>query len=124
MLQIAPDAKNETETAEDDPIYCAGCGHLITRERWAISIDGHERVFINPAGRVFRIRCFDEAPGAADTGDPTKEHTWFPGYAWNFALCRVCDAHLGWRFVGGQAPPVFYGLIKTALTTAPSDGQG
>lgn len=31
-------------------------------------------------------------------GDPTEEHTWFPGYAWRMAHCRACQRHLGWGF--------------------------
>lgn len=123
MLDQAPDTDIETVTVTDDAIYCAACGHLLTRERWAISMDGHERVFINPAGRVFRIRCFSEAPGSTDIGDPTTDHTWFPPYAWNFAICGGCNAHIGWHYVDGEQPRAFYGLMKTALTSAPPNGH-
>ena len=124
MLQIAPENETEDETKTDDAVYCARCGHLLTRNRWAINIGGFERVFINPAGRVFRIVNFVEAPGVADEGDPTEEHTWFTGYAWNFGICLGCGVHVGWRFTGDQSPALFYGLIKTALTSSPADGQG
>ncbi len=124
MLQKAPKSKKKTEAdaGTDDAIYCAQCSHLLTRMRWAVDIGGHERVFINPAGRVFRISCFKEAPGAHDEGTPTEEFTWFPGYAWNLALCRGCGVHLGWRFEGNDLPAVFFGLIKSALTQSPSGG--
>ena len=112
------------ETDTDDALYCTGCGHLLTRTRWAIDIGGHERVFINPAGRVFRIACFKEAPGTADWGLGTSEHTWFSGYAWTIQLCGSCGAHAGWRFDGSATPPVFFGLNKTALTQSPGGGQG
>lgn len=124
MLQIAPKDADEQEIGTDDALYCAGCGHLLTRTHWAVDVGGHERVFINPAGRVFRIQCFKEAPGAEDEGIPTEEHTWFTGYAWNLALCLGCGGHLGWRFTGAQSPQVFFGLIKTALTARPGGGQG
>ncbi len=122
MLQIAPDADIETEEKTDDGVYCAGCGHLVTRTRWALDLGGHERVFINPAGRLFRVRLFRDAPGAADMGTPTVEATWFPGYAWNFALCHGCSRHLGWRFTGDDAPMLFFGLIKGMLTQTPQPG--
>ncbi len=125
MLQKAPkeEKKTEADAGTDDAIYCAKCGHLLTRMRWAVDIGGHERVFINPAGRVFRVACFKEAPGAEDVGEPTDEHTWFPDYEWNFALCRGCGEHLGWRFAGNAPPAVFFGLIKTALTQSPPGGE-
>lgn len=125
MLQKTPEAEmhSKVETGTDDAIYCAGCGHLLTRMRWAVDVGGHERVFINPAGRVFRLACFREAPGAEVVGTPTDEHSWFPGYTWNFALCLGCGQHLGWRFIGEASPPVFFGLIKTALTASPTGGQ-
>lgn len=123
VLQIAPNEEIDAETGSDDPIFCAACRHLVTRGRWSIDMGGHERVFINPAGRVFRIRCFDDAPGVENIGTPTLEHTWFPGYAWTFAHCRGCTRHIGWCFVGDKAPHEFYGLIKSALTTNPNVGQ-
>lgn len=123
MLDQAPEIDIKTTDTTDDAIYCAACGHLLTRTRWAISMDGHERVFINPAGRVFRIRCFSEAPGTSHLGDLTTDHSWFPSHAWDFAICGGCDNHVGWRYVGESAPQVFYGLMKTALTGTPTNGQ-
>lgn len=117
MLEKSPDVDIQKEADEDldDAVHCRACNHLITRTRWAIDMGGHERVFINPAGRVFRIACYREAPGCGDEGMPTEEHTWFPGYAWNLAICLGCGGHMGWRFIGDVALPVFFGLIKTGL---------
>lgn len=116
----APAPGAAIQEREDDPLYCARCGHLVTRGRWAFAPDGgHERVFFNPAGHVFRLRCFTEAPGASDSGPPTDAFTWFKGYDWNFALCRGCSEHLGWRYTGAAAPPLFWGLIKDRLSSQP-----
>lgn len=123
MLDQAPTIDSITEDKTDDALYCTDCGHLITRTRWVISKCGHERVFINPAGRVFRICCFSDAPGVITLGEPTVEHTWFPPFAWNFAMCDGCGIHTGWRFVDENAQDCFFGLMKTALTTAPNDRQ-
>ncbi|MDD9877002.1 MAG: cereblon family protein [Magnetovibrio sp.] len=125
MLQVSPDAELETETDErtDDAIYCARCHGVVTRGRWALSVDGHEHVFFNPAGVVYRIVCFTEAPGAADIGEPTDEFTWFKGYLWSFALCAGCGEHLGWRYAGDGDPAVFFGLIKNRLSAAPPAGR-
>ncbi|MEQ8504448.1 MAG: cereblon family protein [Rhodospirillales bacterium] len=110
----------ETEDAPDDALYCVRCGHLVTRSRWAHTPEGgHERVCANPAGRMFKVVSFLEAPGAGDQGSPTDEFSWFPGYAWNFALCRNCSEHLGWRYTSDLDPPLFWGLIKDRLTRQP-----
>lgn len=122
MFDAEQDTAPAAETVEkpDDALYCARCGHLVTRRRWAFAPDGgHERVCANPAGRLFTVVCFLEAPGAADCGTPTEEFTWFRGHAWNFAHCRCCSEHLGWRYTGGAAPPVFWGLIKDRLSSLP-----
>lgn len=127
MLQKAPETSpdDDLDEALDDAITCAACGHLVTRTRWRLSMDGHEHTFFNPAGRVFTVLCFREAPGAADRGDPTDEFTWFKGYDWNFALCRGCGEHLGWRFTGALDPPLFFGLIKPKLSSQPTpNGAG
>ena len=125
MLQVLPDAELETEQDEkaDDAVHCVQCGHLVTRTRWALSMGGHEHVFFNPAGVIFRVVCFAEAPGAADEGTPTDEFTWFKDYLWNFARCRGCGAHLGWRFSGNDDPQVFFGLIKSRLTDMPASRE-
>jgi hypothetical protein len=58
------------------------------------------------------VLCFSEAPGAADVGDATSEASWFPGYAWTFAICQKCHNHLGWWYNGKDR---FAGLIATRL---------
>lgn len=118
MLQISPDSalKPASEETTDDGLFCARCDTLVTRTRWTMSMDGHEHAFFNPAGLVFRILCFSEAPGAQDRGAPTDEFTWFPGYQWIIACCAGCGEHLGWRYLGGTHPQGFFGLIKDRLT--------
>ncbi len=123
MLQIKPEDETPTDTEEktDDALYCARCGHLVTRTRWKIYMGGSERVFTNPAGFTFRVVCFSDAPGASAEGEPTAEHTWFAGYQWNFALCRGCGGHLGWHFrqeTGGADQ--FFGLVKDRLSSNPA----
>tara|TARA_B100000513_G_scaffold62261_1_gene24380 strand:+ start:390 stop:737 length:348 start_codon:yes stop_codon:yes gene_type:complete len=113
-------AEVDLAEATDDALYCARCGHLVTRQRWAIAPGGdRERVCANPAGRMFVVVSFAEAPGAADVGPPTEDYSWFKGYAWNFAHCRGCNSHLGWRYTSNGTPPVFWGLIKDMLRNSP-----
>ncbi len=125
MLQIAPEGAGDTDTEEttDDAITCAGCGHLVTRGRWRLDLDGHEHVYFNPAGVVFRVVLFRDAPGAADHGGPSDEFTWFKGYTWFLARCRGCGGHLGWRYAGSGEPPVFFGLIKGKLSQPGAAGD-
>ncbi len=105
-------------TQDDDAIYCATCGHLVTRGRWRIHMNGeHQHTVFNPAGILFRLLCFKEAPGVTAIGDPTSDFTWFRGYDWQVGLCAGCEAHLGWQFAGDQEPPVFFGLIKPRLSS-------
>lgn len=121
MLREAGGAEDgvaqDTKPAESERVYrCAACRALVTRARWAIAVNGaHERAVFNPAGILFRILTFREAPGAAHAGAATADFTWFRGFTWRLCLCRVCGAHLGWRYQGAASPQVFFGLIKNRL---------
>jgi hypothetical protein len=108
---------------EEDRLLCLACGHPITSRRERIQEGGaHEHAFANPAGCLFHIGCFARAPGCLQAGQPTLEHTWFPGRAWRYALCGGCRAHLGWAFLGGQSS--FYGLILDRLREAGGGADG
>ena len=116
MLQTKTDdeASGETMPATDDALYCTGCGHLISRTRWQISCRGdHAHTVFNPAGHLFQIGCYSDAPGAIPGGDASEEFTWFPGYAWRVALCGNCGRHMGWQFLGDDE---FFGLITAHLS--------
>ena len=119
MLQITPDATldPDSDVKEDDALYCAACSSLATRGRWRISINGdHAHTLANPAGLIFRVDCYKEAPGVRAFGTPSQEFTWFPGYDWQVAHCKVCEIQLGWQFTGDDAPAVFFGLIRPRLS--------
>lgn len=101
----------------EERLFCAACGALVTLGRWRVWVqEDHEHTFFNPAGQVFRIGCFREAPGARPVGPPSSEFSWFRGYRWQVAVCGGCRAHLGWLFTGAGAPPAFFGLILERLT--------
>lgn len=116
MPKDLPGADTDGAVRDAERVYrCAACAHEITRGCWEMAVEGaHERAFFNPAGRVFRVLCFKEAPGAAGVDPATAEFTWFRGCAWRLAVCRGCATHLGWRYE--TADSVFFGLIKPALT--------
>ncbi|MEO5336027.1 MAG: cereblon family protein [Magnetospirillum sp. WYHS-4] len=116
-------AKPAPETATDEReerLYCAACGREVTRGRWRVTVqEDHEHTFFNPAGMVFRIGCFREAPGASPQGEPSTRFTWFRGYRWRIAVCGGCREHLGWLFTGVGEPPAFFALILGKLTATP-----
>ena len=100
--------------------YCARCGTYMTRGALGIRMGGeHEHVVFNPAGRVFRVVCFKDAPGAVAVGNASDEFTWFKGFSWRIALCKSCDTHVGWMYEGTGSPAVFFGLIRTMLVERP-----
>ena len=120
MLQFNPDANTErdSDTREDDELYCSNCSKLITRGRWRIERnDDHEHAVFNPAGQIFEIACFKEAPGVGVIGQPSNEFTWFKGYHWQIGFCLNCNSHLGWQYSGAE---IFFGLIKSKLTSRKS----
>jgi hypothetical protein len=101
--------------APDAPLRCARCGHVVTRERHRITVNGrHTHTRVNPHGIVFHFGCFTVAEGCLVRGPPTAEDSWFAGYFWEFAHCAACHAHLGWAFHGDGS---FFGLILDRLST-------
>ncbi|GBC59993.1 hypothetical protein DENIS_0935 [Desulfonema ishimotonii] len=107
--------KEEDEPEKEKAIRCGQCGSRITTAGDRMDMNGqHRHVFNNPAGYIFEIGCFGRAEGCASRGTPTMEFTWFAGFAWRFAMCGKCNAHLGWHYIssGGSS---FYGLILDHL---------
>ena len=116
-LEVAP--QSEKERALERRLLCAACGEVVTSETHALEVQNqHAHTFVNPGGFVYKIRCFSRADGCRGEGESSDHWTWFPGYCWQIAACRVCGAHLGWIFRG--ADHVFFGLIVERL--AESEG--
>jgi len=112
---IKPEVSLEDETKKEQHIICKFCKNIITQPETVIEIDGmHMHTFKNPSGIVYRIGCFASAKGCKNFGDPTDEHTWFPGFSWNFSICSNCFNHLGWYYQAGEKQ--FFGLILENLT--------
>ena len=83
---------------------------------------GHSHTFANPHGFLFHApACFAVAPGCDVISDATAEYSWFPGYAWQVAVCRGCGTHLGWLFRSTDSR--FHALIvdRLAETDAPDE---
>jgi uncharacterized CHY-type Zn-finger protein len=108
--------RQDTGEFQDKNIYCAICGHVITSVGARFKMNGScEHTFTNPHGYVYTITCFKNAPGTKNAGEETEEYTWFPGYAWSYALCGQCTSHLGWVFAKQRAD-IFYGLISERIS--------
>ena len=116
------DDQVEDEIQEDDKtddnkkfLICKVCQNTITAHEAVVQINGsHRHKFINPGGVVYRVGCFQSAPGCLVLGVPTREFTWFPGYSWSYAVCSNCNIHMGWSYQseGGG----FFGLVIENLS--------
>jgi len=99
-----------------DDWLCAWCLNRVASEMDRFSHGGaSEFSFKNPEGIRFNIFTFSRTLGCCQTGVPTLEHTWFPGYAWSYCLCDGCHTHLGWYYSG---PGEFAGLIRDRIVRA------
>ncbi len=106
--------KHSSEPERRRFLYCTACHAPITRQADRISInEQHEHVFANPHGYIYHIGCFAQAPGCVRAGEAAEFFSWFPGYAWQIALCRRCLAFLGWTFHSSHSQ--FWGLILEKL---------
>lgn len=118
MLKRATRPGGAPVTAKVDTehhLFCVACRDPITDRDQRIDVRGaHAHTFTNPHGLTFHIGCFRAADGCRAEDPDSVEHTWFPGYAWQIAVCARCTIHLGWRFAATQN--VFYGLILDRLT--------
>ncbi len=126
LFLLQPDREVDTppeDTVDDEgaqdaerAILCDACESPITRVKWCIEVASkHEHVFLNPAGILYRIRCFSAADGIQRHGDYTDEWSWFPATSWCYATCASCRSHLGWHYRGTRE---FFGLIADRLIEA------
>ncbi len=108
-----PDTTDAPIEAPEQAVVCAHCTHVLTGARACTERGGaHAHTFVNPSGVMFDVRCYAPVPGARAYGEVSGFWSWFPGYAWQVALCGGCGAHVGWAFHGGDA---FVGLIADAV---------
>jgi len=106
--------EQQDDAAREAMLVCATCRNPITHPRDAIDVNGaHSHAFVNPAGMIFRVRCFAAAPGAVGAGEESDIWTWFPGFLWQAAVCRRCFEHLGWRYRSPES--TFFALIAERL---------
>jgi hypothetical protein len=95
---------------------CAWCHSRVANESDRLDVGGqNEFTFNNPEGVRFEIITFSQTYGCRQSGLPTLEYTWFPGYAWSYCQCAECGQHLGWYYRG---PKEFVGMIKGRIVRA------
>ena len=126
----APERQGDDRAEEENSLsdheggsrqVCAVCRSPITTTAARDNVNGsHRHVFCNPGGYVYEIGCFSAAPGCGTVDQPSTEFTWFPGHAWQVAVCRSCLAHLGWKFLGRSS--TFFGLILDRLRQSDAEG--
>ncbi len=115
IISAEPDVIQAEEPAIEEKILCRNCHAPVTDKADEISINESDfHLFKNPAGIYFRVVCFQKAHGCIIISEYTELHTWFEGYSWAIALCRVCHSHLGWHYI--SLDRTFFGLIADRLT--------
>jgi hypothetical protein len=111
--QTEPDRAVDSD--ERQSVRCRACGHEVTTREDGLEVDGrHRHTFFNPAGVLYEIACYGDAPGCDDLGTPTDQFSWFPSFSWRYSLCGACRSHLGWQFLGADGES-FWGLIVDRL---------
>ncbi|CAO1432184.1 unnamed protein product [Diamesa tonsa] len=81
--------------------------------------------YCNPAGYIHETICFYKVIESSTrmVDRPSTDFSWFPGYAWQIALCSKCSTHVGWKFIAvskNLKPRTFFGLSGKSLTIDPT----
>jgi len=111
---VLTEDKEISEQDQEKVLRCRTCDFTVTTPKDRFSKDGkHHHTFFNPAGIVYEIGCFIDAPGCLIYGPLSREFTWFTGYSWQVVHCSQCLEHLGWYF--STAENGFFGLVLNRL---------
>ncbi|CAG0882700.1 unnamed protein product [Darwinula stevensoni] len=102
-------------------LLCRTCGLQLAnyQDIFPMSLEGPQGTYVNPGGHIHETLTFYKVISKLRLrGRPSKEHSWFPGYAWTIAECPTCQCHLGWKFTAmsrGLKPKEFWGLCPRSL---------
>lgn len=84
--------------------------------------------YCNPAGYIHETltvhKTLDQAVRLVDR--PSTEFSWFPGYAWQIAVCNKCSSHIGWKFLAvnrNLRPRTFFGLSCKYMMVSAEDNH-
>jgi hypothetical protein len=123
LAALPVDAQVSGALDGDRRVHCRACSSIVADARAKTEVNGvHVHTFINPAGIIFKVACYAAAPGTSPHGAPSTEWTWFPGHAWQAALCARCADHLGWSY-RRPAHPAFVALILDKVIERGSDSN-
>ncbi|XP_076254552.1 E3 ubiquitin ligase component cereblon isoform X2 [Rhynchophorus ferrugineus] len=103
---------------------CDNCNALITdpSKVFVMSKDGTQSNYVNPGGHVYETVTVLSAINFQLVGDPSRQFSWFPGYAWTIIQCIYCNKHLGWKFTSNNlSPKEFFGLAKSGFKVMSQD---
>lgn len=82
--------------------------------------------YCNPAGYIHETltvkKTLENSLKMVDR--PSTDFSWFPGYAWQIAVCLKCHTHLGWKFIAvvkNLRPKTFFGLSNKSLVVGDKD---
>ncbi|XP_032997077.1 protein cereblon isoform X1 [Lacerta agilis] len=98
--------------------HCQDTEITTKNEIFSLSLGGPMAAYVNPHGFVHETLTVYKACNLNLTGRSSTEHSWFPGYAWTIAECRICGSHIGWKFTSTKkdmSPQKFWGLTRSAL---------
>lgn len=97
------------------------------KEIFSLSLYGPMAAYVNPHGYVHETLTVYKANNLSLVGRPSTLHSWFPGYAWTIAQCRICGSHMGWKFTATKkdlSPPRFWGLTRSAMLPRIPQAEG
>ncbi|MEE6526685.1 hypothetical protein FKM82_027471 [Ascaphus truei] len=98
--------------------HCHDTEITTKNEIFSLSLCGPMAAYVNPHGYVHETLTVYKAFNLSLMGRSSTEHSWFPGFAWTIAQCRVCGSHMGWKFSAVRkelSPQRFWGLTRSAL---------
>uniref|UniRef100_A0A6M2DIZ9 Protein cereblon n=1 Tax=Xenopsylla cheopis TaxID=163159 RepID=A0A6M2DIZ9_XENCH len=90
-----------------------------TSDLFAMSNDGIQSHYCNPEGWIHETFTVRRANEIRLQGQKSTRTSWFPGYAWTIAMCKICNHHVGWLFTATELnlrPSEFWGLCRTSIT--------